>query len=177
MMEITNITSPLRFVALFIVLLLLQVLVCNNILLFGVAVPFVYIYFIITLPMNVSLPLLMSLAFSMGFLIDLFGDTLGLNCMASLILSVLKKPIFYAYMHREEKFLAAIPSISSMGWPNYLKFILSLSTIFCLIIFGIELFSFASFGRIILMAASSSLFTIVTLIAADSLFNREPDRS
>ena len=42
-MEVTNIGSPIKFVFLFVILVLMQILVCNNILLFGVAVPFIFI--------------------------------------------------------------------------------------------------------------------------------------
>lgn len=172
-MELSNMSSPLRYVMLFCLLILAQVLICNNILLFNVAVPFVYIYFIIILPLNVNLNLLMTLAFLMGFLVDLFSDTMGLNSMAALILSVIKKPLFYAYMPREDKFINAVPSIRTMGIINYLKYILTISAIFCFFVFCIELFSFASFGRIILMTASSTLFTLLLLISTDALFNKE----
>ena len=172
-MEVSGLMSPLRYVTLFIVLILVQVLVCDNILLFGVAVPFIFIFFILTLPLNTGLNILMSLSFLMGFLVDLFCDTLGLYCLACLLLSVLRKPIFYAYMPKEDKFISASPSISSMGWPGYLKYALSLSAVFCALVFGIELFSFASFGRIVVMVASSTLFTLLLLLGTDALFNKE----
>lgn len=172
-MEVSNLASPLRYVLLFVVLVLAQVLICNNILLFGIAIPFVFIYFILVLPLNTSLNLLMLLAFLMGFLVDLFSDTMGLNSMACLLLSVLKKPMFYAYISKEDKFLNAVPCISTMGWISYLKFILSSSAVFCFLIFGIELFSFASFGRILAMASASTLFTLVLLLATDAVFNRD----
>lgn len=169
MITASNSFFQIKYVLLFISLILIQVLVCNNLLLFGVAVPFIYIYFIISLPLNLGGSLLMLTAFLMGFLVDLFGDTLGLNCMACLLLSVLKKPLFYAYMPKEDKFIDASPGNRSMGWPGYIKYTLTLSAIFCFLIFSIELFSFASFGRIVAMAASSTLFTLLLLIGVDAL--------
>lgn len=164
---------PLKYLLLFIVLVLVQVLVCNNVLLFGVAVPFIFIYFIIALPLDTNINILMLLSFLLGFFIDLFSDTLGLNSMTCLILSVVKKPVFYAYMPKEDKFITAVPSISVMGWVGYFKFILTLSAIYCFFLFGIELLSFASFGRIILMAVSSTILTLLLLIALDALFNKD----
>lgn len=172
-MEISNVASPFKYVMIFIVMILVQVLVCNNILLFGVAVPFIFIFFIVTLPLNLNPNLLMTLAFALGLIIDLFSDSMGLNSLACLLLSVVKKPIFYAYMPKEDKFIEIIPSICSMGWFNYIKFILSLTSIFCILVFGIELFSFASFGRIVLMAASSTVFTVLLLMASDAIVNHE----
>lgn len=171
-MDFSNLAA-LKYVVLFIALVLIQVLVCNNILLFGVAVPFIFIYFIIVLPLDTSINLLMVLAFLLGFFIDLFSDTLGLNSMACLLLSVVKKPLFYAYMPKEDKFLSAVPSIATMGWFSYLKYILTLSGIFCFLLFGIELLSFASFGRLVLMIVSSTVLTLVLMVALDALFNKD----
>lgn len=171
-MEVNNVASPLKYTMLFIVLVLVQVLICNNILLFNVAIPFVFIYFIIVLSLNTGLNILMTLSFLLGFMVDLFSDTLGLNSLACIILSVVKKPVFYAYMPKEDKYINAIPSIESMGWPNYLKFVITMSAIFCILVFGIEFFSFASFGRIIVMASSSAVLTMILIMAVDALFNR-----
>lgn len=171
-MEVSQLASPLKYVLLFAVLVLVQVLICSNILLFGVAVPFLFIYFIIVLPLKVSLNVLMVLSFLLGLIIDLFCDCPGLNSMACLLLSVVKKPLFYAYMPKEDKFINAVPCISTMGWVGYCKYIITLCAIFSLLVFCIELFSFASFGRIILMAAASALFTFILILATDSLVNK-----
>lgn len=171
-MDLSN-TTALKYVILFTALVLIQVLVCNNILLFGVAIPFIYIYFIICLPLDTNLNLLMLLSFLMGFLVDLFSDTLGLNSMVCLILAVLKKPVFYSYIPKEDKYISAVPSIVLMGWIDYLKYALTLSAIFCFLLFGLEFVSFASIGRIILMGLSSTLFTLLLLVATDSLVNKD----
>lgn len=170
-MEASNFVSPLKYTILFVSMVLVQVLICNNILLFGVAVPFIFIYFIIVLPLNTSLNLLLIISFLLGFTIDIFSDTMGLYSLSSLVLAALKKPVFYLYVPKDDKF-NIYPSISEMGWENYLKFILTLSALFCLMVFGIELFGFASFGRIIALSSESALFTIVLIITVDALFNK-----
>lgn len=168
-MEISGSLYPVKYVILFIALVLVQVLICNNILLFGIAVPFIFIYLIIVMPLNLSLSLLMVISFLMGLMVDLFSDTLGLNCMACLLLSVVKKPLFYAYMPKEDKFVAASPGINVMGWWSFIKYALTVSAVFCFLVFSIELFSFTSFGRIMAMAASSTLLTLLLLIGTDAL--------
>lgn len=171
-MDVTNLTgNSVKNTILFIILVLMQVLVCNNILLFGVAVPMVFIYFIIFLPLGTNLNLFITLAFLLGFLVDLFSDTLGLNSLACIILAVVRRPVFYAYMPREDKNLDISPSILSMGWENYIKFILTLSAIFCFMIFAIEFISFTAFWRMILMTFTSALLTSLLLIGIDSIVN------
>lgn len=169
-MDTTNIGSQtIRNVILFISLVLVQVLVCNNILLFGVGVPMPFIYFIIALPLGLSLNLLLLVAFLMGFTVDLFSDTLGLNSMVCLLLAVLKKPVFYAYMPREDKNADLIPTLNTMGWESYIKFLITLSMIYCLLVFFIEFTSFAAFGRILVMSIVSALITMLLMLGIDTL--------
>ena len=69
------IKTVLQFIALFIILTLVQV-VCNHICIFGVAIPIVYIYFIIRLPINISVNWAMTLAFLLGITIEIFCNSL-----------------------------------------------------------------------------------------------------
>ena len=169
-MDITNVNwQSMRNVIIFILLVLFQVLVCNNILLFGVAIPLPFIYFIISLPLLLNPNILFLVAFLLGFSVDLFSDTLGLNSIGCLLLAVAKKPMFYAYMPREDKNIDFSPSLASMGWENYIKYIISLSFIYCLIVFFIEFTSFAAFGRILIMSVTSAIFTTLLMIGIDAL--------
>lgn len=154
---------------LFPILILLQVLICNHIMLFNLAVPFIFIYFIVRFPIGVSGNWALTLAFFLGLIVDIFSDTLGVNALACTILAGIKPTVFYAYVPRDDKTKRIVPTISSIGWQNYSKYLISLTTIFCLLEFGIEYFSFAGFEEILLMALSSSLLTFVVILGVDSL--------
>lgn len=62
-------------VILLIVLVTAQVLICNHIMLFNVATPFIFIYLIVSLPMDLKTDWLLTWAFAAGLLVDLFSDT------------------------------------------------------------------------------------------------------
>lgn len=156
---------------LFPVLVLIQALVCNHIMLFDVAVPFVFIYFIIRLPIGMSKNLLFTLAFLMGFLVDIFSDTPGVNSLSSVLLAGVKQPVFYAYVTRDDKTKYITPCIKSIGWQDYAKFILTMTAIFSLLNFSIEYFSFAGIKDITLMTLGSTVLTFLLLYAIDSLVN------
>lgn len=154
---------------LFPALILIQVLICNHIMLFNVAVPFLFIYFIVRYPIGASRNLEFTLSFLLGFLVDLFSDTPGLNALSCTLLSGLRPTIFYAYVPRDDKTKYITPCISTIGWQNYLKYVITLSLIFCLVEFGIEFFSFASMKEVVLMSAASSVLTFAVIIGLDSL--------
>lgn len=161
--------SYLILAFLFPLLILLQVLICNHIMLFNLAVPFVFIYFIVRYPIGVSGSWAITFAFLLGLTVDIFSDTLGVNALACTILAGIKPAVFYAYVPRDDKTKRIVPTISSVGWQNYSKYLISLTTVFCLLEFGIEYFSFASIDRILLMAAASSVLSFVLILGIDSL--------
>lgn len=163
-------STTMRFTGLFVVLVLLQVLIFNHILLFGVAVPLIFIYFIISLPIGINLNLLYTLSFLIGFIVDVFSDTMGLNSLSCILMSVVKTPVFYAYIPRDDESRFMYPSIRSMGWMNYSKYLISMTAIYCLLLFVIEYLSFASFGLILLMFAGSTILSFFLMLAAESIF-------
>lgn len=163
----------ITYAIIFIVLVLAQVLICNHIALFNVAIPFIFIFFILRMPMNMSLNLLYTFSFLLGFLIDVFSDTPGINSLACVILAAVKRPVFFAYVPRDDRTTSVVPGMASLGWAVYTKYALSMTAIYCLLVFSIEYFSFASVKDILIMTVSSTLLSFVLLLALDSLiFNR-----
>lgn len=159
----------LRFVIFFIILILVQVLICNQIALFGVAVPIIYIYFILSLPMSLNVNIVLSLAFLSGFLVDVFSDTLGLNSLSCLVMALTRRPVFYAYVPNEEKYKDAEPSLITLGWENYIKFLLTETAIFCFVIFFLEFLSVDAFKTAFVMFICSTILSFGLMLGIDSL--------
>ena len=113
----------------FLVVIFLQV-VCNRICLFNIAVPFVFIYFILRLPLSLSVNWVMTLSFLIGLVVDIFSNTYGMYAMSSTIIGGLRKPIFTLFYPREDEMSIPIPSISTLGVNTYLKYMFTLVLIF-----------------------------------------------
>lgn len=150
-------------------MLLLQVLICNHITLFNVAVPVVFIYFIIRLPIALGKGWLFTLAFLMGLCVDICSDTPGVNALASTLLAAFKRPIYYAYVQRDDKTKNLIPSISALGVGTYCKFLVTMIGAYCLMAFTIEYFNFADVEEIVALSAASCCLTFIILLAIDCL--------
>lgn len=159
----------IKFTLLFIFLLLVQVLICNHIVLFNVAVPIIFIYFIIRLPISMGKGLLFTLAFLLGLSVDIFSDTPGVNALACTLLAALKQPMYYAYVPRDDKTIGLIPSVTSLGVGTYCKFLVSMVGTYCLMAFTIEYFNFADVKEIVILSAASCLLTFIMLLAIDCL--------
>lgn len=154
---------------LFIGLLLVQVVVCNHIILFGVAIPFIFIYFILHMPVSMNTILLLTLSFALGLGVDICSDTAGMNALACTVIAMMKRKVFFSYVQKDDHSEGLVPGIASMGLGSYTRYVVTLTTIYCLILFSLEYFSFADVKEIIIKTLASSALTSVLLLAVDSL--------
>lgn len=161
--------TTFRYGLLFILCILAQALIFNGLVLFNVAVPIVFIYFIIRLPINTKLPYLFTLAFLLGLSVDIFTDTPGVNALACTLIAALRTPIFYAYMPKDDITVRMTPGVYSMGIWEYSKYLVTFIIIYCLLAFTIEYFSFADVKGIVILSAASTVFTFIILLAIDCL--------
>ena len=81
----------------------------------------------------------------------------------------MKRPVFYAYIPKDDKTKYLTPSLSSLGVGIYCKYLITMVGLYCLMAFTIEYFNFAEVKEIVILAASSCLLTFVMLLAIDSL--------
>ncbi len=160
---------------LLIILILVQILICNHIHLFNVAVPFVFIYVILRLPMTLSTNRLLTWAFISGFIVDLFSDTPGVNSLACTLIAGAKRPFLYAYIPKDDRTKDIQPSIANLGFADYAKYAFSMTVLYCFLVFIIEYFNFAGVKDIVIMASSSSILSFALILGIDSLMVTKRD--
>ena len=76
------ITELLVFLFRFLILILVQVVVLNNVQFSGFINPFVYIMFIMMLPVRMPKTFLLLAAFITGLVVDVFSNTMGMHAAA-----------------------------------------------------------------------------------------------
>lgn len=155
----------LQFILLCIVLVTAQVVIFNNLVLFSVAVPLVFIYLIISMPVTWSTNASMTIGFLTGLAVDIFSDTQGMNALCCTLLSFMRKGIFHLYVQRDEDLSGQRPSLRTMDKTAYLKFMFSMVLVYCLMIFTVDAFAMFSALRFILCIVSSTLYTFLIIYA------------
>ena len=80
-----------RNIARFLIVVLVQVLVMNNIQISGLIIPYVYILFILLMPFETPKWLLLINAFLLGLSIDFFSHTLGMHAAASVFIAWIRR--------------------------------------------------------------------------------------
>jgi hypothetical protein len=159
----------LRYLVLFIVLVVLQVVVFNHLCLFNVAVPLVFIYFIIKLPVTLSAGWTMTVSFLLGLIVDIFSNTQGMNALACTLLSTCRLPLLRLYFPREDDLTNPEPSLRSLGPSVYMKYLITVVAFYCTLFFFIEAFTFYNWTLMLLRILASTLLTFIILLAFDSL--------
>ncbi len=157
----------LKFALLFVVLVLCQVVVFNHICLFGVAIPLVFIYFIVKLPVTLGVNWLMTLAFLLGLTIDIFSNTQGMNALACTVLSVCRQPVLRLYVPRQDDLSNPEPSIRTLGLAVFMKYVLTMSVLYCILFFAIEAFAFFNPLQLLLRIVFSTILTFIIILAFD----------
>ena len=167
--------TVIQFIALFIALLLLQ-LVCNKIVLFNVAMPVVFIYLILRLPVNMHSGWVLTIAFFTGLILDIFNNTLGMNSLACTILAAVRRPMINVFVSRENDMNIPIPSVDSMGVGDYLKYMATLVTVYCTLIFLIQAFTLHDIVLTLARIAGSSLLSIIIIFGLDTLVSTRREK-
>lgn len=78
----------------FVIFLLLQLLIFNNINLLGYLNPYPYVLFILLYPVNSNKSVLLLGSFALGILLDMFCNSGGIHTMASVILAYIRPSLF-----------------------------------------------------------------------------------
>ncbi len=73
-----------------LLLLFFQVAVFNHIGLHGLFNPFIYVFFILMLPLSIPTSLLLLLGFGSGLVVDIFSNTGGMHAFASTLIAFIR---------------------------------------------------------------------------------------
>lgn len=152
----------------FLGLAMLQVLVLNQMHIWGYATPFLYIYFILKLNTRTSRNALMLWAFALGLVIDIFGNTPGMNAASVILLAFSRTSILRLVTLRDidEGFR---PSVRSMGVSSFMRYVFLSCSLFCTLLFLIDTFSFYDFPVLLLKILSSIISTMLCVFCVEML--------
>jgi rod shape-determining protein MreD len=146
----------------FIVLVLAQVFVLNNIRFIGFINPYIYILFILLLPVRFPRWLSLILGFIIGLIIDSFTNTPGVHTAATVLMAYLRNPVINVFINLEEG-VNPVPGFFSFGIASFVKYITSMVLIHHTAFYFLEVFSFDTPGQTLLRILLNSLITLFLL--------------
>jgi len=160
--------TAVQQIFLFILLVLLQIWLFNNIHLFGVATPFVYLYFTLKLPVKMNRNTALILSALMGLVIDLFGSTLGLNMFVMVIIGFLRFYLLKLFAPRDV-YEDYVPSFETLGYFMFVRYVGTLTLIHVTILHLMESFTLFDPLNLVLRILGSFILTVLLICAIESI--------
>ncbi len=155
----------------FLLIAIVQILLLNNIKVFGYIEPMLYIWFIILLPNNFPKWIVMILGFVMGLTIDIFSAQVGFHTATATFTATIK-PLMLSWFTNSFDVNTFTPSTKEMGFTNYLGFVSLMVVLHTSIYICIDTFSFTQIGQLLLSILFTSIVNIILIMVCDSLFIR-----
>lgn len=159
----------------FVFLVLLQVFVLNNIHFGGFLNPYLYVLFILLLPLDTPKWLLLLLAFLLGFFVDIFMHTIGLNIAATLFMAWLRPGVIQLLSSGKDIESGMKPGIRDFGFNWFFMYSMILILMHHMVLFFLETLKFDQLLNTIYNALLSSLFTLILVIISQYLFYKPKD--
>lgn len=143
----------------FVILLTIQILIFNNINLFGYINPYPYLLFVLLYPVNGNKSLLLLSSFTMGLLLDVFLNSGGVHAAASLVLAFVRPSLFkfsfgLSYEYQTVK-------IADKLSPERITFLFLAVIIHHFVLFSLEYYRFSLIAEIFVRTLSTTIFTLL----------------
>lgn len=156
----------------FILLVLLQVLIVQNIRLGPYIILFPYILFILLLPFETPKLLVMLIAFFTGLIIDMFYDTAGIHAAVCTLVGFSRHYVLKLLSPREGYDPGLSPTIQSMGPVWFITYSAIIIFIHHVFFFYLEIFRFSEFFTTLLRVFLSTIGTFTFVYVIQFLFYR-----
>ncbi|NSW44681.1 MAG: rod shape-determining protein MreD [Bacteroidales bacterium] len=164
--------SILSHIIRFILLVLLQVFVFNNILFFNIINPFVYIYFLILLPFELPPVIIVLLGFLIGITIDFFSGTIAIHALASTVAGYARPFVLKLFSPHDGYEKNTNPTIAYYDIEWWIKYALFITFIHHSVLFIVESFHLNYLIFTLTKIILSSLITIIIMVLMQYFFHK-----
>ncbi len=145
-------------------------IILYHIALFDTAVCYIYILFLLMLPLGMNRLTLLGLGFVLGITIDLFDDTGGIHGAACVFLAFVRPIIVKAIVPQTGYDNHSILTLKTNGFQWFLLYIGICTIIHHVFMYVLEMFNFSHIWTAIGNAILSSIFTITVILLIQYLF-------
>jgi hypothetical protein len=163
-------TEVVKNIFRFLLLVLLQVLVIQNINLTSYIILLPYIMVIIILPFETNKLLVLFSAFLLGVCVDFFYDSSGLHAAACTALGFSRYYVLKYISPRDGYDSGVEPTVDDMGLEWFLRYAGTLVVIHHFVLFYLEIFRFSEFFHTLLRVILSSIGTFGLIYLIQFLF-------
>lgn len=161
-----------KYIFMFVGLVLTQVLVLNYIQFSGFVNPYIYILFILLLPLNSPRYLVLIAAFVLGLTIDVFSNSLGMHAFATVFVAYMRPLVIRIISNREED-KNNYPGLLQFKFRWFISYTTIMVLIHHLVLFYLEVYTFSNFIETLVRVLLSSIFSIVLIVLSQFIVFRD----
>ena len=156
----------------FVGLVLLQGLIIGQIQAARIALPLVYILFILKLPSDFGRKQLLFYGFAIGLAVDIFGNTPGMHATASLWLAM-ARPALLRWQTGRDAAEYFIPRVRTMGFGPYVRYIVPGIILHAAVLNVIDTFSLMRMVDIVVGTMADASVTIVLFLMIELIGRKD----
>ncbi|EON75668.1 Rod shape-determining protein MreD [Lunatimonas lonarensis] len=149
---------------------LVQVFVLKDIVLFGDAFCFLYVFALLLLPLEVKTMSIMLVGFFFGLSVDAFYDTTGMHAATTVLITFVRASWVKANTPRGGYEDNVLPTLMNLGPIWFVAYSLPLILLHHLAFFYIDMAGTASFSVLFTKVLSSTFFTFILGLIVQLLF-------
>lgn len=156
----------------FALLFVVQMLVLNNIHLFGCATPLLYVMFVLSFNRNYPKWAILLWCFALGLCVDISSNTPGVAAGSMTLIGVLQPYILIPFIPRDsaDDFQ---PTIRTLGVLKFAYYTIICVFIYCLCFFSLEVFHFFNWQQWLLNIGGSWVLTVLLILVIENVIRNE----
>lgn len=157
--------------------LFLQVFVFRNLVLFDYAFCFIYVGALLQAPIQVDRVLLLFYAAAIGFIVDLFYDSIGIHMGAAVLMMFVRKWVLEWLKPSGGYEAGEVPKIWTQGITWYVSYVFVLCFVHHLMVFLVESSNFSFFTEVLPKWLMSVSFTFLVILLTNILGSSKERRT
>lgn len=148
----------------FFIYLLVQVVLMKNLVLFDTGFCFVYVAYLLFLPIETNPLVLMGVGFGLGFMVDVFYDSLGLHASTMVFIGYIRNYWLARITPQGGYEGGSDPTLAMNGLQWFIVYTFPLIFLHHLALFFLEAWSFHLLGYTLLKVFVSTIFTFTIIL-------------
>jgi hypothetical protein len=162
----------IKYGVMFVLLVLVQALVFNQVQFSGFANPYVYVLFVMLLPLSTPRYVVLFFGFFTGLAVDVFSNSPGMHAAATVFIAYIRPFVIRSISSREED-RNDYPGLKQNKFSWFLYYTAIMVLIHHFILFYLEYSTFTHFFSTFLKILLSSVFSIFVIVLSQFLIFRE----
>ena len=162
-----------NYLKLFIVYIVIQIFILNEVIFSSYIIPFLYLTIILSIPKGKSILFLMIISFMTGLTIDIFEGQLGLHSTSCIIIAFLRPKILSILSNSKTLSSEDNIRLNNLGALQFLVYSSTLIFFHSLILFFIIDFEIGNIFNLIMKTILSTIVTLVLIFVNELYYSNK----